>query len=222
MLNLNLESFSARTIMTVAATGGWLTLTSAIHNHRKSSFIMAFVTLCLVPWVAALAPKLDKVLPSPTEQNRKQVNGGLTTVIEFILYSVFIGLVTYQSVMLANNRAIWYGVPSSLTIGIIPQIASLWNRLYSILLSSLIYFLTLYFLGKPEYFIEKDILFYYVLVAVPAFSHKGAEMLLTFEVRSLTILRAGVSKLSALLNWLVDRVHAGILAISKNSKDGPK
>lgn len=181
-MRLQTNTVGARTLVTVVTAGGWIATTSLRNGHVILSVEIAVATLLFfLPLGAWLAPKMNAGL------GRR-----MQTAVEFLLYSGFITLVTAQSVALAASAPFWYGVPTGFTIGIIPQIQSSWNRLYSILISIAIYAGVLHTSANISHFIQKDIYLYYLVVIASAFSVEATGVMLGSLHRTFGLIMRGI------------------------------
>ncbi|HTE89295.1 MAG TPA: hypothetical protein VK639_10095, partial [Terriglobales bacterium] len=95
MFELKLETVGGRLVMTGLATVVWLATVSVRYGWSPMVALIGFLILL---FVIPFTPRLNKVLPSPTALLPKPPRRITTTLLEFVLYGGFIGLVTYQSV----------------------------------------------------------------------------------------------------------------------------
>lgn len=193
MRRLKIDTVGARTVVTIVSAGSWIATTSWLNGFVIPSVVLAVATILLfMPLATCLADKMNGL------------ERYLQTTVEFILYSGFITLVTAQSVTFAATSPFWYGVPTGFTIGIIPQIHSPWNRLYSIVISAAIYLLVLKCLSDISFFIQKDIYLYYFILVVSAFSVETTNVILVLTGNIFGLIKRGIDAFRDAVNNQTD------------------
>lgn len=212
MSTLNIEAVGTRAAMTIMTTSAWLVLTFAVNGHLKSAWALGIGTFFIViPVSCQIGSWLDQKLPGPGSHNVSACRQFVTTMLEFLLYATFITLVTYQSVQLGKINPFWYVIPTGLTIGIVPQIANSLYRLYSIVISALVYAVILFYCSDIHHFIDKDIHFHYLLVGITAFSVVVASSVVSIVIKVFEILRV-------IFNWIISLFEKFVNAMRRRMR----
>ena len=171
---LDYQGIGGRTAITFLAVAVWFMVVSSVDSgsiHWAERFLIA-LTILLVG--VRLGVWLDrKALDAGRDGDATKLfyflkvdTRMLLYLLEFIWYVGFIYYVAYYSVKFGGTHALWYGIPPSLTLGIIPQIANPRNKGISISLSVIIYAFVLWQIADVWYFFTKDIVWYYVVVVI--------------------------------------------------------